>query len=381
MHRQLIVVGRYYYRMTIKKILTVCGTAGVAVALAAAVTVNASASVGGTPVSDAPWAAQVNVSGFCSGSIVAPHWVATAAHCTGDNDTGTVLVGSVHRGQGQPANVVQVHRNGDFALLRLDRDINTQYLKIATRQPEIGAFPTGSGWGYPCHGDEQCDLAKTLLATKMKIVGLKHGGFFNMPFIDTHDTGNGLPTRGDSGGPLVLDGQLLGTLSIIYADPQNGQFHAEYADLASMTNWISSVTGGELPGGNNPPSSGNTIRSNWNGKCIDVPASNFADGQRLGVWDCHGGANQRWEFVNGAVRTQNNMCMDVAWGSHDNGAAIQIATCSGNGAQRFVLNQAGDLVNPQSDKCVDIAGWNGNNGAPLHLWQCVGSANQKWRRA
>jgi hypothetical protein len=158
-----------------------------------------------------------------------------------------VLVGSVHRGQGQPANVIEVHRNGDFALLRLDRDIDTQYLQIATQQPQLGTFPVGYGWGYPCHGHEQCDLAKILQSTKMKVTELRQGGFFNMPFVDTHDTGNGWPTMGDSGGPLVLDGQLLGTLSVIYADPENGQFHAEYANLASMTDWISSVTGGELP--------------------------------------------------------------------------------------------------------------------------------------
>jgi hypothetical protein len=130
----------------------------------------------------------------------------------------------------------------------------------------------------------------------------------------------------------------------------------------------------------NPPSGGDQVMSNWNNKCIDVPNSNFNDGQQLSVWDCHGGANQKFEFVNGTLRTQNNKCMDVAWGSRDNGAAIQLVTCNGNPAQQFVLNNAGDLVNPQADKCVDIAGWNGNNGALLHQWQCTGGANQKWRR-
>ncbi len=137
---------------------------------------------------------------------------------------------------------------------------------------------------------------------------------------------------------------------------------------------------GDSPGPN-PPGAATTVKSNWNGKCIDVPNSNFNDGQQLSVWDCHGGANQKFEFVNGTLRTQNNKCMDVAWGSRDNGAAIQLVTCNGNPAQQFVLNNAGDLVNPQADKCVDIAGWNGNNGALLHQWQCTGGANQKWHRA
>jgi hypothetical protein len=127
-----------------------------------------------------------------------------------------------------------------------------------------------------------------------------------------------------------------------------------------------------------PSSAARSIASNWNGKCIDVPNWNFSDGQRLIVWNCTGGTNQKWTFVDGTLRTGNNKCMDVAWGSTANGAAIQIANCSGNAAQQFVLNAAGDLVNPQANKCVDIKDWNPDNDALLQLWDCGGSANQKW---
>ncbi len=129
-----------------------------------------------------------------------------------------------------------------------------------------------------------------------------------------------------------------------------------------------------------PATGGVAVTSNWHGKCIDVPDWNFTDGQRLIVWNCSGGTNQRWQFANGTLRTENDMCMDVAWGARDNGAAIQIARCSGSPAQQFVLNGTGDLVNPQADKCVDIAGWNPDNDAVLHLWECSGNANQKWSR-
>ncbi|MFD5831277.1 beta-1,3-glucanase family protein [Lentzea sp. NPDC060358] len=136
-------------------------------------------------------------------------------------------------------------------------------------------------------------------------------------------------------------------------------------------------------GGSTPPPTGNvsSVVSDWHGKCIDVPNWNFADGQRLIVWNCTGGTNQKFEFVGGTLRTENNKCMDVAWGSTANGAAVQLATCSGNPAQQFVLSGAGDLVNPQANKCVDIAGWNPDNDAVLHMWDCVGGANQKWHRA
>ncbi|MCU7725517.1 ricin-type beta-trefoil lectin domain protein [Actinoplanes sp. KI2] len=123
-----------------------------------------------------------------------------------------------------------------------------------------------------------------------------------------------------------------------------------------------------------------SLISDWNGLCIDVPNSNFADGVPLQTWQCNGTGAQKWTFVNGTLQTSNNMCMDVAWGSTANGAVIQIATCSGNPAQQFVLSAAGDLVNPQANKCVDIKDWNGNWGAALQTWDCAGTANQKWHR-
>jgi streptogrisin C len=100
----------------------------------------------------------------------------------------------------------------------------------------------------------------------------------------------------------------------------------------------------------------------------------------LQVWGCNGTNAQAWTFTGGTVQTQNNKCMDVAWGATTNGAVIQIANCSGNAAQQFVLNSAGDLVNPQANKCVDIKDWNPNDGAQLQLWDCAGTANQKWHK-
>lgn len=74
------------------------------------------------------------------------------------------------------------------------------------------------------------------------------------------------------------------------------------------------------------------------------------------------------------------LCMDVAWGSRENGAVIQLAWCSGNPAQQFRLNAASDLVNPQADKCVDVKDALTGNGTRLQLWECNGDDNQKWSR-
>jgi hypothetical protein len=133
-------------------------------------------------------------------------------------------------------------------------------------------------------------------------------------------------------------------------------------------------------GGPSNPGTAVSILSNWNNKCIDVPAANFADRVRLQMYTCNNTNAQKWTFDGAAIRSQNNKCMDIDGGATGNGAVVQLYTCNGSGAQQFTLNAAGDLVNPQSNRCVDIAAWNGADGAQLHLWDCVGGANQKWRK-
>ncbi|MHC3472986.1 ricin-type beta-trefoil lectin domain protein, partial [Streptomyces sp. 7R007] len=127
---------------------------------------------------------------------------------------------------------------------------------------------------------------------------------------------------------------------------------------------------------------GQLIIGQGSDRCIDVTDGDDGvgrDGTRLQLWDCAGSANQKWDFRGDGTVRSLGMCMDVAWGSKDDGAAIQLARCSGNPAQQFVLSQAGDLVNPQADKCVDATDNGTGNGTKLQLWTCSGTPNQKWR--
>ncbi|MFD9003616.1 ricin-type beta-trefoil lectin domain protein [Streptomyces sp. NPDC059582] len=128
---------------------------------------------------------------------------------------------------------------------------------------------------------------------------------------------------------------------------------------------------------------GTLLIGSASGRCVDVSNANNGvgkDGTRLQIWDCGGAANQKWVFRSDGTVRSLGMCMDVAWGSTTNGAAIQLAKCSGNRAQLFYLSTAGDLVSSLADKCVDIVDNSTGNGAKLQLWTCSGTANQKWRK-
>ena len=133
-------------------------------------------------------------------------------------------------------------------------------------------------------------------------------------------------------------------------------------------------------GGGGGGSSAVSLISDWNGKCIDVPNSNFVDGALLQAWVCNNTSAQKWTFAGGALTSQNGKCMDVAGGATANGSVVQLYTCNGTGAQQFVLSSAGDLVNVQANKCVDIKDWNPNDGAKLQIWDCAGTSNQKWHK-
>ncbi|WP_033343277.1 beta-1,3-glucanase family protein [Catenuloplanes japonicus] len=134
--------------------------------------------------------------------------------------------------------------------------------------------------------------------------------------------------------------------------------------------------GGTTP----PPTSGAVpLISDWNGKCIDVPNSNFSDGVQLQTWTCNNTNAQKWAF-SGSTLQAGGKCMDVAGGNPAGGTVIQLANCNGSVWQQFVLSGAGDLVNVGANRCVDIRDWNAADGARLQIWDCAGTANQKWHK-
>ena len=60
------------------------------------------------------------------------------------------------------------------------------------------------------------------------------------------------------------------------------------------------------------------------GRCLDVTGNSGANGAQLQVWDCNGGANQKFRLnSNGSITaTRSGLCPDVANQATANGTAV-----------------------------------------------------------
>src|SRR5688500_2857444 len=146
----------------------------------------------------------------------------------------TVRVGSVIRGQGTLANVVQVSTRFDLAVLRLDRAINTSVVTLATAAPPVGSTNSIYGWGMTCFSG--CSAAPPLKPASARNSRFTTCAFGGRAIASTRINGNAW--RGDSGGPEFYNGRQVGV-----ASTADGVTRQNYGSVANSRAWITSVSG------------------------------------------------------------------------------------------------------------------------------------------
>ena len=235
--------------------------------------------VGGEAAAAGEWPWQVFVkikrneaSYGCGGSVVAPRWVLTAAHCVADGSSGVVspnkievLAGTQDRRRGGrriDVTAVRSHsgyRKGSFendvALLKLARPAGVEAVELpdAARVAAIaphGTKATVTGWGSL---REDGDPADRLMEVELPVVGEQacRAAYPRWP-IDHRTLCAGLAQggkdscQGDSGGPLVVrDGAQwvqVGVVSTGSGCARPGKYGI-YMNVGAFADWLQQNSG------------------------------------------------------------------------------------------------------------------------------------------
>jgi hypothetical protein len=123
-----------------------------------------------------------------------------------------------------------------------------------------------------------------------------------------------------------------------------------------------------------------SITSAAAGRCVDVNGQSTANGAAVQLWDCNGGANQRWTTTSAKQLTvYGNKCLDAYGAGTSPGTTVVIWDCHGGTNQQWTVNADGTITGVPSGLCLDANGAGTANGTKLVLWTCTGAADQKWQ--
>ncbi len=240
--------------------------------------------VGGEPAEPGewPWQALIRFGPYiCSGTLIHPEWILTAAHCALDSndvvfEPSAVLVrlGEYDRStadgteQDMAVQAILVHpeydanrHNNDVALIHLTTTAKlgngvqiihplTNSLEIDTASSIVTA--TVTGWGRTAEGGT---LAQQLMEVQVPIISnelcnFSYGIITENMLCAGYENGGYDACQGDSGGPLVLPSnenqwRLAGVVSFGFGCARP-RFYGVYARVANFTEWLEEEIGPSL---------------------------------------------------------------------------------------------------------------------------------------
>jgi GH25 family lysozyme M1 (1,4-beta-N-acetylmuramidase) len=115
------------------------------------------------------------------------------------------------------------------------------------------------------------------------------------------------------------------------------------------------------------------------GKCLDDTGSSTANGNKIQIWTCTGGAAQNWTLVQDGTLRAFGKCLDLTNGATANGTSVQLWSCIGGDVnQQWRVGTDGELVSAKSGTCLDDPYSRTANGTKLDIWSCNGGSQQRW---
>ena len=331
--------------------------------------------VGGTAaqITAVPWQVSLQTAAgahFCGGSIVAPTWIVTAAHCVVDGAPGRVVAGISRLSQsatGQIRNVkrvitypgyTDVTTGKDAALIELATPLTLDGTNVKAIRPitsasrpeatAAGAMTTVSGWGATVEGAQT--LPDQLQSVQVPIVAQSvANAAYNMTITEDQiaaglAAGGKDSCQGDSGGPLVvMDGAEYALAGIVSWGEgcARANLPGLYARVSSFAKWMDGYVGGM------PTAAAGTDVTAAPGMRVSLDGSSSSD-SGFGVI-----ATYTWRQVSGAPVT-----LDTANAKQ---AAFMAPTTTG--AIELELEVTDEAGNKATDRVVVTIASSGGGGS------------------
>ncbi|WP_130508369.1 RICIN domain-containing protein [Krasilnikovia cinnamomea] len=337
----------------------------------------------------------------CTGALIAPQWVATAAACflepgqttlpfgaPGKPTTVTVGRADLTTTAGQAVRVAElVSRPGrDVALARLVSPVTSvQPVAIATTAPSTADVLTVAGYGRT-----KTDWVPNRLHTAAYAVTAVAGDTVDIAPQTPADSGI---CKGDAGGPALRE--AAGKVELVamhHSSTQSGclgstetRQGAVETRVDDLNDWMTTyIRTGSIG-----------VRNGVSGKCLETDNNAGNNGAQIQQWTCGDQLAAKWdlEFVgkNGSDpiyrlrhRAHPNMCVEIPDGSTLNGAVAQLWQCGDQPAAQWTWRHLGagkyNLINVKSGKCLEVDNGTSANGAKAQQWGCGGQAAATWHR-
>ncbi len=174
--------------------------------------------IGGSPLQsqEAPWLAWVVIPKnneqaiSCTGSLIDPYWVLTAAHCFDESNGDPALVKFgefIGTGETRSSRAINLHPDYDFhaydvALIELDRPVHVDPIPLSLREPIVNDPVTLMGFGKDETGNSPVSTARKGDATAL--LWSFCADHFPMNVEQVCVGSGAFVGVGDSGGPLLV---------------------------------------------------------------------------------------------------------------------------------------------------------------------------------